>query len=165
MLVKRGLVEVWHRHHDLLVKKLMVGTLFGNMPLLGQTMIVTQAVSGPAGAVVAMIEADQVRELIKANDLTMAEKLYPRLAATEAEHYRAVFQKADSRVAALILELAGEGSTVEGVKLLQLGTKLAMMRETVAVVLGSLKADKIISTDRRKMTILDREALERLSSL
>ncbi len=31
LLIKRGLVEVWHTHHDLLVKKLMVGTLFGDM--------------------------------------------------------------------------------------------------------------------------------------
>ena len=165
LLVKRGLVEVWHTHHDLLVKKLLVGTLFGDMPLLGQTMVVTQAVSGPAGAVVAVLDANRVTKLIKANALPMAEKLYPRLARAEAEHYRTVFKKADSRVAALILELAGDVSTVEGVRQAQLGMELYMMRETVAVVLGSLKADKIIGTDRRKMTILDREALERLSML
>ena len=165
LLVKRGLVEVWHTHHDLLVKKLIVGTLFGDMPHLGQTMVVTQAVSGAAGAIVAVMDADRARKLITANALPLAEKLYPRLAAAEAEHYRAIFQKADSRVAALILELAGEGSTVEGLSQAQLGMKLALMRETVAVVLSSLKADKVIGTDRRKMTILDREALERLSTL
>ena len=165
LLVKRGLVEIWHTHHDLLVKKLMVGTLFGNMPLLGQTMVITQAVSGPAGTAVAVLDMDRVKGLIKTNALPMAEKLYPRLATTDAEHYRAMFQKADSRVAALILELAGEGSTVEGIRQAQLGMKLGMMRETVAVVLGTLKADKIIETDRRKLIILDRKALERLSML
>ncbi len=133
--------------------------------LLGQTMVVTHAVSGPAGSVVAVMDADKVRGLIKANAVSLAEKLYPRLAKADTEHYRAVFQKADSRVAALILELSGEGSTVEGVSQSQLGTKLCLMRETVAVVIGSLKADKIIGTERRKMTVLDREALERLSML
>ena len=33
-IVRRGMVEVWHAHHDLLVKKLPTGTLFGEMRLL-----------------------------------------------------------------------------------------------------------------------------------
>jgi CRP-like cAMP-binding protein len=165
LLVKRGLVEVWHTHHDLLVKKLLVGTLFGDMPLLGQTMVVTQAVSGPAGATIAVMNADRVRELIKANADSMAEMFYPRLASVETEHYRAIYQKADSRVAAILLEIAGEGSTVEGVKQSQLGERIGLVRETVAVVLGSMKADKLITIDRKKTTILDRKALEKLSRL
>ncbi len=165
LLVKRGLVEVWHTHHDLLVKKLTIGSLFGDMPLLGQTMVVAQAVSGPAGAMVAVMNTDRVRELIKANADSLAEKLYPRLASLDTEHYRAIFQKADSRVAALLLKLAGEGSTVEGVKQSQLGERIGLVRETVAVVLGSMKADKLITIDRKKTTILDREALEKLSLL
>lgn len=83
----------------------------------------------------------------------------------EAEHYRAVFQKADSRLAALLLELAGEGSTVEGIKQAQLGERIGLMRETVAVVLNSMKKDKIVGIDRKKTTILDRNALEKLSRL
>ena len=43
LLVTRGVVEVWHKQHDLLVKQLVTGVLFGEMPLLGQTMIVTHA--------------------------------------------------------------------------------------------------------------------------
>jgi len=165
LLVKRGLVEVWHPHHDLLVKKLTIGAMFGDMPLLGQTMVVTQAVSGPAGATVGVMNAERVRELINSNVDSLAERLYPRLALAEAEHYRAIFQKADSRLAALLLELAGEGSTVEGIKQAQLGERIGLMRETVAVVLNSMKKDKIVGIDRKKTTILDRNALEKLSRL
>lgn len=165
LIVKRGLVEVWHPHYDLLVKKLTIGAVFGDMPSLGQTMIVTQAVSGPAGATVGVMDAGRVRALMKANADSLAERLYPRLASAEAEHYRVIFQKADSRVAALLLEIAGEGSIVEGVKQAQLGERIGLVRETVAVVLASMKTDKLITIDRKKTTILNREALERLSRL
>jgi len=163
LLVRRGLVEVWQTHHDRLVKQLMIGTLFGEIPLLGQTMVITQAVAGPAGTTIAVTNAERVRELIKANALALAEKLYPRLAAVDAEHYRVIFQPAESRLAALLLELAGEGSTVEGLTQRQLGERLRLMRETIVASVASLKAKKLIGVERRKMVIFDRKALEELS--
>jgi CRP-like cAMP-binding protein len=164
-LVARGLVEVWHPHHDLLIKKLLVGTLFGEMRLLGQTMIVTQAVSGSAGATVAVISTDRAKRLIAANPMALAEKLCPRLAATADEHYRAVFQRAESRVAALLLELAGDGLTVEGFTQRQLGERLGMVRETVVAAIAMMKARRLIAVDRRQTIIIDRRAVEALSRL
>jgi CRP-like cAMP-binding protein len=163
LLVTRGMVEVWHTHHDLLVKKLMAGTLFGEMPLLGQTMVITQAVAGDTGATLAVLDVGQVRELIKANALALAEKLYPRLASVEAEHYRAIFQPAQSRLAALLLELAGEGTTVEGLTQRQLGERIGLVRETVLMAMASLKAKKLIGVNRRKTVLFDKKALEALS--
>jgi CRP-like cAMP-binding protein len=163
LLVKRGLVEVWQTHHDLLVKKLLAGTLFGEVPLLGQTMVITQAVAGGAGATLARLDASRVRELIEANALALAERLYPRLAAVEAEHYRAIFQPAESRVAALLLELADDGATVEGLTQRELGERLGVVRETVLMAMAALKAKKLIGVERRKTTLFDRKALEQLS--
>lgn len=162
-LVTRGLVEVWHTHHDLLVKKLTTGTLFGEMPLIGQTMVITQAVAGDAGATLAVLGVDRVRELIKANALALAEKLYPRLASVEAEHYRAIFQPAESRVAALLLELAGEGTTVEGLTQRQLGERIGLVRETVLMAMASLKAKKLVGVDRRRTILYNKQALVELS--
>ena len=162
-LVKRGLVEVWQTHHDLLVKQLLAGTLFGEMPLLGQTMVITQAVAGDAGATLAMLDAARVRELIRANALALAEKLYPRLAAVEAQHYRSIFQPAESRVAALLLELAGDRTTVEGLTQRDLGERLGVVRETILVAMAALKAKKLIGVERRKYALFDRKALEQLS--
>jgi CRP-like cAMP-binding protein len=163
LLVTRGLVEVWHTNQDLLVKQLMIGALFGEMPLLGQTMVITQAISGPAGATVAVMNTERVRELIEANALALAETLYPRLASVDAEHYRAVFQAVESRVAALLLELAGDGASVEGLTQRQLGERMALVRETITAAVSSLKARKLIGVDHRRTTIFNRKALEQLS--
>ncbi len=163
LLVKRGLVEVWQTHHDLFVKRLMIGTLFGDVPLLGQTIVVTQAIAGEAGATLAKMDINRVRRLIEANALTLAEKLYPRLAAAEVSHYRAIFQPAESRVAALLLELAGDEATIEGMTQRQLGEHIGLVRETVVVVMAALKAKKLIGVDRRKLTLLDKKRLEELS--
>jgi CRP-like cAMP-binding protein len=163
LLVRRGLIEVWQTHHDLLVKRLMIGTLFGEMPLLGQTMVITQAVAGDAGATLAVLDVSRVKELIKANALALAEKLYPRLAAVEAEHYRAIFQTAEARVAARLLELVGDGSTIEGLTQWQLGEQIGIVRETVLMAMAALKAKKLIGVDRRKVILFDKKALAELS--
>lgn len=165
LLVQRGLVELWHAHHDMLVKKLMIGALFGEMPLIGQTMVITQALAGDAGTIIAMLDEGRVRELIRANPVSLAEKLYPKLAAAEAAHYRVAFQTAASRLAALLLELAGESSTVGKVKQRQISEMSGLVRETVAQILSSMKSEKMIAIERDKTTILDRKALEQLSRM
>lgn len=164
-VVTRGLIEVWHPHHDMLVKKLTSGALFGDMPLLGQTMVITQAVASDAGATVAVMDVERVRKLIKANGLSIAERLYPRLASIDLEHYRANFQMVDSRLAALLLELAGEGSTIEGITQQEMGERIGLARETVSVALAAMKVSKLITIDRKKTTLLDRKALEALSRM
>lgn len=162
-VVKRGLVEVWHTQHDYLVKKLTIGTLFGDMPLMGQTMLVTRAISGEAGATVAVIDLDAARGLLEVNSIV--EKLGPRLAHSDEEHYRALFQTADSRIAALLLEIAGGGTTVEGLTQCEIGEVLGMYRETVANTLNAMKGEKLIDVSRMKITLIDKRALQELSEM
>ena len=164
-IVRRGLVEVWHTHHDILVKELTIGTLFGEMRLLGQTMITTQAQAGDAGAVVAVMNVEQVKELIAANTIPLAENLYPRLVSVSIEHYRASFQKAESRLAALLLEMAGDDSIIRGITQRQMGERIGVMRETVTLALAEMKAKRLISIGRMKTTLLNRAALEELSRM
>ena len=165
LIVKRGLVEIWHTQHDYLVKKLTVGTLFGEMPLLGQTMLITKAISGEAGATVAVMDVDAARELLEANSVLAVEMLGPRLAKSDEQHYRALFQTADSRIAALLLEIAGGGATVEGLTQCEIGETLGMYRETVANTLNAMKIDRLIEVGRMKITLLDKQALRELSEL
>lgn len=165
LLVTRGMVEVWHQQQDTLVKELLTGTLFGEMPLLGQTMFVTQATSGNAGASVASVNEEQVAQLIKAHPIALARKLYPRLAAAEADFYRARFQLTIPRVAALLLKLAGEGTIVEGITQRELGEKIGLLRETTTVALTEMKARKLIAIHRMSIDILDRGGLEELSRM
>lgn len=88
-------------------------------------MLGTKAISGSQGASVAVMKADAAKELIKDDPVLIVGKLGQRLTEVEAEHYRTSFQLADSRIAALLLELAGEGSTVEGLTHYDLGKRPA----------------------------------------
>lgn len=164
-LLRDGLVEIWHTAHDTLVKELKPGALFGDMPLVGQTMIGTKAITGQPGATVTMIDANTVTEWIKTAPVAIVEMIGHRLASIEAEHYRSRFQLADSRIAALLLGLAGEGSTVLGLTHEELGEKLGVYRETVTIILDAMKMDKLIGIGRKRIAILDKRALRELSEL
>ncbi len=164
LLVKEWTVEVWHTRHDLLVKTLEPGMLFGEMPLLGQVMLGTKAISGTAGSVIAEISTDKVKEWLRTNPL-VSEWIGARLAQIEVEHYRVALQSADSRVAALLLELANEDLIIEGLAHKDLASKIGLYRETVTNTLGLMKADRLVKVGREKITILDRRALQELSEL
>jgi CRP-like cAMP-binding protein len=165
LLIKDGLVEIWHTHQDYLVKELKTGALFGELNLLGQTMLGTRAIVGRQGARVAVMNADSAKEWVKTNPVPILEKLGHRLAEIEAQHYRASFQLADSRVAALLLELAGEGSAVRGFTHDELGAKIGLYRETMTNVLDAMKFDRLIKVGRKSVTIIDKRALRELSEL
>jgi CRP-like cAMP-binding protein len=165
MLIKEGVVEVWQTQHDSLVKELSAGAIFGELSLLGQTMLGTKAIVGSGGAKVAVMYAEKAREWVKANALAIVERLGERLAAMEAQHYRRSFQLVDSRVAAALLECAGEGMRVEGVTHDELARKIGVYRETVTNVLDALKSERIIEVGRKRLTILNKRALVELSEL
>ena len=164
-LVRRGLVEIWHTRHDTLVKSLGPGVLFGDFPLLGQTMIGTRAITGSPGATITIIDADTAKEWIKTSPLWVVEMLGRRLARVEGEHYRARFQLADSRIAAYLLELAGEDSTIVGLTHKDIGRNIGLYRETVTNMLDALKLDGVIEVGRMKINILNKKALKELSEL
>jgi CRP/FNR family transcriptional regulator, cyclic AMP receptor protein len=163
--IREGKVEIWHTHHDMLVSELGQGTLFGDISLLGQTMLGCKAIVGPEGATLAAISAELIREWIRADPLSILEELGPRLSVVEAEHYRASFQAVDSRVAALLLELAGSASSIEGYTHAELSMQIGAYRETVTIALNALKSDRIIEIGRKRIMILDRRALRELSEL
>lgn len=158
------MVEIWHTHHDILVKTLEPGMLFGNLPILGQVMLGTKAISGTNGSTVAEITTDTARDWMKANPL-VSELIGRRLAEIEVEHYRAALQSAHSRIAALLLDLAGENSLIEGLAHKDLALRIGLYRETVTNTLGSMKADKLIKVGRERITILDKRALQELGEL
>jgi CRP-like cAMP-binding protein len=164
-LLRHGVVEIWHTSHDTLVKELKPGVLFGDMALLGQTMLGTKAITGTPGATVTVIDADTVKEWIKTAPVPIVEKIGHRLADIEGEHYRSRFQLADSRIAAMLLELAGEGSHVLGLTHEEMGEKIGVYRETVTNMLDAMKSERLIEIGRKRITILDKRALKELSEL
>jgi CRP-like cAMP-binding protein len=164
-LLKDGAVEIWHTRHDFLVKELTAGSLFGEMSLLGQTMLGTTAITGTAGATVAVVDVDTARAWLEAAPVPIVEKIGYRLALVEAEHYRSYFQSADSKIAALLLELAGERSTIQGLTHEEIGERVGVYRETVTIILDAMKLEKLVQIGRKKISIINKRALKELSEL
>ena len=164
LIVKEGLVEIWHTRFDKLVIELKPGAVFGDMPLLGQTILGTKVITGKTGATVSVMNTKAVRKWVEDNPLIWFE-LGERLYQVEEDHYKSRFQLADSKIAALLLEAAGQGSTVEGLTHEKIGQKIGLNRETVTVILSAMKYDKLIQTDKRKITILDKRAMREMSEL
>lgn len=164
-LVIRGSVEIYHASHNYFIKELHPETLFGDMPFLGQTMLITKALAGERGAEIGYMDADTVRRWVRTNPLGLMEKIGSRLSEIEQEHYRSHFQLADSRIAALLLDLAGKESVIEGYSHEDLGELLGLYRETVTVILDAWKLDKLIEVNRMRITILEKRALKELSNL
>lgn len=68
-VVEQGIVEIWHSHHDMLVTKLEAGTLFGDMPLLGQSMYGCQAIAGSGGVTLGLINLELITGRIRENPI------------------------------------------------------------------------------------------------
>lgn len=159
------MVEIWHSHHDILVTELEPGALFGDMPLLGQTMLGCQAIAGPGGVSVVVMNLELIAKRIRAIPLEVLEELGRRLVLMETEHYRAPFQTVETRLAGVLLKLAGAGSSVKGFTHEELGEEIGAYRETVTNVLDAMGADRLIEIGRKRIGILDKRALRELSRL
>ena len=164
-IVQSGIVEIWHTHHDMLVSKLEVGTVFGDLPLLGQSMYGCQAIAGSSGVTLGLMDLELITERVKETPIEIMEKIGPRLIHIETEHYRIGFQSTGARLAALLLELAGEYSVIEGYGHEQLSQRLGIYRETVTMTIQGMKANGLIKVGRKQITIRDWKALKELSEL
>ncbi len=165
LIVKGGSVEIWHTRYDRLVKELSEGAMFGEMPLLGQTLLGTRAITGTEGATVAVMNLEAAKRWIRSEPVAIFEKLGPRLAEIDARHYGSQFQLVDSRIAAELLELAGEGSVIEGLTHEEIGLRVGSYRETVTSILSAMKAGRLIEIGRKKITLLDKRRLQELAEL
>jgi CRP/FNR family transcriptional regulator, cyclic AMP receptor protein len=164
-IVQSGGVEIWHTHHDMLVSKLEVGTVFGDLSLLGQSMYGCQAIASSNGVTLGLMNLELITERVKENPIEILERIGPRLIHIETEHYRLGFQTTGARLAALLLELAGETSVIEGYGHEELSQRLGTYRETVTTTVQGMKANGLIKVGRKQITIRDWKALKELSEL
>jgi CRP-like cAMP-binding protein len=164
-VIRKGIVEIWHSNHDMLVSTLEPNIIFGDMSLLGQTMLGCKAIAGSNGVTVAVIGIEKVTDWICQDGITLFQELGPRLGLLETDHYRASFQAAESRVAGLLLEIAGDTSSVEGYTHKDLGEQLGTYRETITNAIHELKMNGFVEVGRMRITILDKRALRELSEL
>ena len=164
-VIERGSVLIRHALKKYPVKELGVGGVFGEMASMGQTMSATEAAAGARGAAVTIMKTTEALEWVAAEPRWWLSILGPRLTERETLLYRREHQPIEPRVAALLMKLAGDGAVIEGITQKEMAPMIGMYRETFCAVVKTMKASGILETERRKITILDKEALRELSEL
>ena len=162
-VIERGSIQIRHARDKYPVKEMATGGVFGEMPSLGQTMSVTEAVAGASGVTLTIMNAAEASRWIAAEPHWLLRIIGPRLWASETDLYRAQFQSPTPRVAGLLLRLAGGGAVIEVVTHKALGEMIGMYREIVSLALRELRASGIIETERKRIAITNKEALIALS--
>ena len=164
-VIERGWVQIRHSRDKYPVRSLTIGALFGEMPEMGQTMLVTEAAAGSSGVTVTTMTPIQVWQWIAPDPHWLLKLIGARLYELEADLHRIQCHDNESRVAALLLKLAGHEGVIEGVSQKRLGEMLGIHREIVATALRELRNCGAIETSRRKITILDTATLRTTSDL
>jgi CRP-like cAMP-binding protein len=170
LLVKSGSVRIARassQGQQFDVKTVGPGTVFGEMPALGQTMLGAEAVAVESTKV-SVINATEFEKLASASPnlaLNLLNQVGPRLVEAERRHEQAAFQPVTSRIAALLLQGADKDGQVVGQTHQDMADKLGVYRETVTNAIAELKADKVIKVGRKRISILDADALKKMETV
>lgn len=169
-LVRSGRVNIVRTSasgRDLAVKTVEAGTIFGDMPTLGQSMLGARAVAAEASKVT-FINPGDFEKLAAASPavaLNLARQIGPRLVDAERRHEQSAFQPVTSRVASLLLKLGGGKKEVTGYTHQEMADLLGVYRETVTNGIAELKQDRLIKVGRKRITLLDVGALRKLETI
>ena len=148
------------------VKRLGPGVAFGEMPLLGQSMLGAHAEAEEKTEVLCLTGSDF--ESLAASSPALAINLLrttgPRLVDAERRHEQAAFQPVTSRIASLLLKQATKDNQVVGFTHQDLADTLGVYRETVTNALAELKQDKLIKIGRKRLELTDVNGLRKLES-
>ncbi len=168
-LVRKGSADIYRtsslgqRFH---IKQVEPGTMFGDMPAIGQSMLGAHAEAAEDTEVVYMSASDF--ETIATNfpviGLNLARQIGPRLIDAETRHEQAAFQPVTARVAALLVRLANDSNQVVGYTHQEMADMLGVYRETVTNAIGELKQDKLIEVGRKRITLVDKKGLLKIHS-
>jgi CRP/FNR family cyclic AMP-dependent transcriptional regulator len=164
-LLKEGRVQLYRISPD--GKKLVIGTIgpgaiFGEMALIGQGMHNTFAEATEDCVLLVMSREDVERLLVTKPKVALRifEELGSRLKETESR-----LEGIPTRLASLLLQLSDEtgDETITGLTHQDLGEQIGTYRETTTQTLNIFKAQGLIDIGRKRITILDREGLERVA--
>ena len=158
-------MQIRHARDKYLVKSLTIGAVFGEMPEMGHTMLGTEAVAGSSGVTVTTMNPVQAWQWIAPDPHWLLKIIGARLYELEADLHRIECHSNESRVAALLLKLAGQTGVIEGVTQKRVGEMLGIHREIVATAARELRKCGAIETRLRKITILDTAELRAMSDL
>lgn len=170
-LLKKGRVQLYRiapNGKKIIVSMLGPGAIFGEMSLVGQGMHNTFAEAAEPCVLCVMSRSD-IERLIRekpAIAFRFVEAMGTRLTQLETHLESIAFKSISVRLAALLLQLdteQGKNGLVKGYTHQDLSEMLGTYRETITQTLNEFKADGWISIGRKKVTLLDMDALEALA--
>jgi CRP-like cAMP-binding protein len=169
-LLKEGRIQLYRISPD--GKKLVIatvgpGAIFGEMALIGQGMHNTFAEAVDDCVLCVMGRSDVERLLLTKPNVALRifEALGRRLTEAEARLEEIAFKGIPARLASLLLQLAEEagGDTITGFTHQDLGEQIGTYRETTTQTLNTFKTEGLIDIGRKRITLLDREGLEKIA--
>ncbi len=167
-ILKKGTVQLYRISPEgkkLVIYTLGDGTLFGEMSLLGQRMHNTFAEAITDCTICVMSRTDLERLVMNRPQvaLRILEITGNRLRETEEQLEALAFKSIPSRLAALLLRLAGDGNEVAGLTHQDLAEMIGTYRETTTQTLNDMKSEGILEIGRRRITLLNKDALQQIA--
>ena len=167
-ILKRGRVDLYRLTNDgrkLVIASLGAHTIFGEMGLIGQRMYGCFA-EAVEDCLLCILSRSDMKSLARRNPevgLLMLAEMERRLQDREAELEAIAFHGLPMRLAALLLCEADEQGTVEGYSHQDLAERLGTHRETVSSILGKFRGQGLISTEARRICVLDADQLRTIA--
>lgn len=167
-ILKRGRVDLYRLTNDgrkLVIASLGAHTIFGEMGLIGQRMYGCFA-EAVEDCLLCILSRSDMKSLARRNPevgLLMLAEMERRLQDREAELEAIAFQGLPTRLAALLLREADALGTVEGHSHQDLAERLGTHRETVSSILGKFRGQGLISTEARRICVLDADQLRTIA--
>jgi CRP-like cAMP-binding protein len=167
-ILKRGAVQIYRMSPEgrkLVIANLPQYSFFGEMSCIGQGMYDTFAEATEDSLICTMSRADVERLLLAKPKvaLRILEAVGRRVVDAERQLEELAFKGLIPRIAALLLREA-DGDEVHGLSHQDIAERLGVYRETTTSALNELKTAGIIEIGRKRITITERQRLERAAS-
>lgn len=169
-ILKEGRVQLYRISPEgkkLVITTLGPHTLFGEMALLGTKMHNTFAEAVEDCLICVMSRNDLERLILNKPQVAIRilETTGRRLREAEERLENMAFKGIPARLASLLLRLSREQESddIVGLTHQDLAESVGTYRETATQVLNDLKGQGVIDIGRKRITILDREALEEIA--
>lgn len=167
-ILKKGRVQISRMAEDgrkLTIAILEPGAIFGEMPMLSQSMQDSTA-EALDDCTICIMSRHDLESMVTTNPhvaLNIIHNLAARVHDLESRLEMQAFQSVAERLAATLLRLAGDGNEIVGASHQQIGETIGASRETVTRTLGDFRAQGLIELARAHIVIRDRPGLEALS--
>lgn len=167
-ILKKGAVQIYRMSPEgrkLVIAQLPPYSFFGEMSCIGQGMYDTFAEATEESLICTMSRSDVERLLLSKPKvaLRILEAVGRRVVDAERQLEELAFKGLIPRIAALLLREA-DGDEVHGLSHQDIAERLGVYRETATSALNELKTAGIIEIGRKRITITDRQRLERAAS-